>query len=84
MSSDPNLAKASHIILQARLVSNGKDYGVQTFSVQIRKDGSLDSGVTLAQSQCPGDVSSSVNMLQFYKFKAPVSSLLSRFIKIDS
>ncbi len=81
------LAKVgNHAVLMARLISNGKDYGPQTFVVPIRsmKDHMPLPGVELGDiGPKHGYENKDNGYAIFTHFHVPRSALLSRYIKID-
>ena len=77
----------SHAIVFARLVSNGKDHGVQAFFVEIRNPLTHIP----AKGAIMGDIGPKLGYrtkdngyLKFEHFRAPSSCLLGRYIEIDA
>jgi acyl-CoA oxidase len=77
----------NYAVVFARLISNGKDHGVQSFFVQLRD---LTSHVPLPGVEV-GDIGPKLGFntkdngfLKFTRHRAPRSSLLCRYITIDS
>ena len=77
---------ANTIVLYARLISNGKDHGVQAFIVQIRD---FETHLPL-QGIYVGDIGEKLGFrqsdngfIQFDNFRVPKSSLLDRYVKLS-
>ncbi|CDO57904.1 hypothetical protein DV113_004356 [Geotrichum candidum] len=77
---------ATHSVVFARLISNGKDYGTKPFVVQLRSipDFSLQPGVAI------GDIGKKMGRdgvdngwIQFTHVRIPRSHLLQRYVKVD-
>jgi acyl-CoA oxidase len=77
---------ATHCVTHARLIINNKDHGVQTFFLQVRdKDNHkpLD-GITIEEIGPKLGYRAKDNGLMYFKqFKAPKTSLLSRFVNVN-
>ncbi|KAH3679583.1 hypothetical protein WICMUC_000916 [Wickerhamomyces mucosus] len=77
---------SNHAAVFARLISNGKDYGVKTFVVQLRdKNFDLLPGITI------GDIGSKMGRdaidngwIQFHHVEIPKDYLLQKFTQIDA
>ena len=77
---------ATHIILIARLISGGKDHGVQCFFVQIRdvKTNRLLPGLESGDIGPKLGFNSKDNGFMCFKnFKAPRVSLLARYVQVS-
>ena len=77
---------ANHCVLYARLISNGKDHGVNAFIIQIR-----DLKTHKPVPGCEiGDIGSKLGFhnsdqgyLQFNNVRFPKSSLLDQYVKLE-
>lgn len=76
----------THVITQAKLIVEGKSYGLQTFIVQIRDTKAMQplKGISV------GDLGPKLGFrgadngyLEFTNYEAPIDTLLARFIQID-
>ncbi|KAF5092568.1 hypothetical protein D0Z03_002802 [Geotrichum reessii] len=78
---------ATHSVVFARLIANGKDYGTKPFVVQLRSipDFSLQPGVAI------GDIGKKMGRdgvdngwIQFTHVRIPRENLLQRYVKVDA
>jgi acyl-CoA oxidase len=77
---------ATHCVLYSRLITGGKDQGVQAFIVQVRD---MQSNMPLPGIEV-GDCGPKISFaatdngyLKFTHFRQPISALLSRYVQID-
>jgi alkylation response protein AidB-like acyl-CoA dehydrogenase len=77
---------ATHGVVFARLISLGKDHGVQAFIIQLRD---METGKTLPGIEA-GDIGPKITgnandngYLIFKNYHSPKSSLLDRYVKLD-
>lgn len=78
---------STHAIVFARLISKGKDHGVQPFFVEMRNPANhkLHAGVEVGDIGPKMGYNSKDNgFLKFDRFKAPKSCLLGRYINLDA
>lgn len=76
---------ANHCVVYARLISNGKDYGVKTFVVQLR-----DSNFDLLPGVTIGDIGTKMGRdaidngwIQFTNVRIPREYMLQKFTQIE-
>lgn len=77
---------ATHCVVYARLISNGKDYGVKNFVVQLRNEnGDLLPGVAI------GDIGKKMGRdgidngwIQFTNVKVPRFNMLAKYAQVDA
>eukprot|EP00347_Sterkiella_histriomuscorum_P013776 403363411 len=77
---------STHIVLYARLISNGKDYGVQAFIVQIRDMETHKPLTGIEVGDCGNKIaliSNDNGYLRFNQFRQPKSSLLTKYVELS-
>lgn len=79
------LARATHALVFARLLSQGEDHGVHAFWVELREpDGRLRSGIVPgAENKIPALNGLDYGRLSFDRLTIPKNSLLSRYAQLD-
>lgn len=78
---------ATHALVVARLISRGRDYGVQSFFVELRnpKTHVPHAGVEIGDlGPKLGFHSRDNGFLRFTQYRVPKSSLLSKYIQVDA
>lgn len=78
---------STHSVVMARLLSNGKDYGIQPFFIEIRdpKTHIPHKGVEIGDiGPKLGYTTKDNGFMRFTRYRVPRISLLSRYIKVDS
>lgn len=79
--------KATHVVFQAKLMKEKRDFGVHSFFARIRDQttGELFKGIELGKSQGSFSVAhQQTGYMKFTDFKLPKDALLSRFIRISN